>query len=253
MTALLEYQAALAAAMRGGDRARALALFAGTPDRRERGFKVYANNATHVLISALGDTFPAVRRILGETVFTSIAIAYVRAQPPARDGLLIWYGGPFPRFLDSLKMPGAPDIADLARLEFAWLEAYHAAEAAPLPVSDFAALTPGQLVAARLVLHPSVRLLRSSCAVDTLWNVVRNGSPNGAGPERGGERCLVVARPFAEVLVLPVSSPVFACLAGLRDSEPFGDASRHLDPAEAAPALQALIAAGLFTAIETGS
>lgn len=253
MTALLEYQAALAAAVRGGDRARALALFAGTPDRRERGFKVYANNATHALIAALGNTFPTVRRILGEREFTAVALGYVREHPPARDGLLIWYGGPFPRFLDSLKVAGAPDLADLARLEFAWLEAYHAAEAAPLTVSDFATLTPDQLVAARLVLHPSVRLLCSSCAVDTLWNAARNGTLTGAGPERGGERCLVVARPFAEVRVLPVSSPVFACLAGLRGGEAFGDAIRDLDPAEAAPALQALIAAGLFTAIETDS
>jgi hypothetical protein len=148
MTALLEYQAALAAAMRGENRAHALALFAGTPNHRERGFKVYANNATHALIAALGDTFPAVRRILGEREFTALALGYVREHPPARGGLLIWYGEPFPRFLDSLKRPGAPDLADLARLEFAWLEAYHAAEAEPLTVSHFATLTPDQLVAA---------------------------------------------------------------------------------------------------------
>jgi hypothetical protein len=120
-------------------------------------------------------------------------------------------------------------------------------------MSDFATLTPGQLVAARLALHPSVRFLRSSFAVDTLWNAARNGPLGGASPERGGERCLVVARPFAEVLVLPVSFAVFACLAGLRDGEPFGDAIRHLDPAEATPALQALIAAGLFTHIAMDS
>jgi hypothetical protein len=148
MTALFEYQAALGAAVRGGDRARALALFQGSPDRRERGFKVHANNATHALICALNDTFPVVRRIVGETEFTAVAIAYVRQHPPARDGLLIWYGGQFPRFLDSLKMARAPDLADLARLEFAWLEAYHAAEAEPLTVSHFATLTPDQLVAA---------------------------------------------------------------------------------------------------------
>jgi hypothetical protein len=63
----------------------------------------------------------------------------------------------------------------------------------------------------------------------------------------------VIARPLAEVLVLPVSSPVFDCLADLRDGGAFGDATRHLDPAEAAAELQALIAAGLFTHIAMDS
>lgn len=255
MTALLEYQATLAAAVRGEDRARALLLFAGAPDPRERGFKVYANNQMHALVSALGATFPAVRRILGEPAFSALAIAFVRAHPPPRAALLLWYGMPFPAFLESLQGSAAPYLPDLARLEYAWLEAYHAAEAEPLSPQHFAALTPEQLIAARLCLHPSARLLRSRWAIDRIWRRQHDDTGGSDRPEKEEEkekeRCLVIARPEATVRVLPVSFAVFACLAGLRDGEPFGDAIRHLDPAEAAPALQALIAAGLFTEIET--
>ena len=249
---LLEYQAALAAAVGGGDRARALALFQGTPERRARGLNVYANNAMHALVSALSATFPAVQRILGAPGFTSVAIGYVRRHPPPRDALLIWYGKRFPWFLGRLEVAGAPFLADLARLEFAWLEAYHAAEATPLPVAHFATLTPDQLVAARLSPHPSVRLLRSAWAVDR----IRRGDPGIAagcdGPAAGGAggRCLIVARPRAEVLVVAVSPLVFDCLAALCAGALFGDATGHLDQAEAVAELQALIAAGVFAAVD---
>ena len=264
MTPLRESQAALAAAVRGGDRARALALFQQTPERRDRGLKVYANNAMHALVSALNATFPAVQRTLGEPSFTSVAIGYARRHPSSRDALLIWYGRQFPRFLGTLKVAEAPYLADLARLEFAWLEAYHAAEAEPLPAAHLASLTPEQLVAARLFPHPSVRLLRSSWAIESIWRDARNapGTPGGMErpkrkkerqEERGGEggRCLIVARPHAEVLVVPVSPAVFDCLGKLRDGAAFGDAAGHLDQAESVAELQALIAAGLFAAIDT--
>jgi hypothetical protein len=252
MTALLEYQGALAAAVFEGKGEQALALFSGTTQRRQRGFKIYANNLMHALVSALSDTFPAVRRILGEREFTSVAIGYVRRHPPARDALLIWYGKQFPQFLDSLEVGEAPYLADFARLEFAWLEAYHAVEAPPLPAAHFATLTPDQLVAARLSPHPSVRLLRSSWAIERIWRGDHGIVGVGHRPAEDGvgEHCLVVARPFAEVLVLPVSPPVFDCLRALCEGAPFGDATSHLDQAETVAELQALIAAGLFAAID---
>jgi hypothetical protein len=251
MTALLEYQRILAAAVHGGERAGARALFQGTPARRERGLNVYANNAMHALVSALAATFPAVQRILGAPAFTSVAVGYARSHPPARDALLLWYGASFPAFLESLEGSAAPHLPDLARLEYAWLEAYHAAEAEPLPAAHFAALTPEQLVAARLSPHPSVRLLRSSWAIDRIWRGDPGIAAGGDGPAKNGAggRWLIVARPFAEVLVVAASPPIFACLGALCAGALFGDATGHLDQPGHLAELQALIAAGVFTAI----
>lgn len=252
MTVLPEYQRVLAAAVRGEERARALTLFHGTPERRERAFNVYANNAMHALVCALGATFPVVQRLLGEPGFTSAAIGYARRHPPPRDALLLWYGKQFPRFIENLEVAGAPYLADLARLEFAWLEAYHGAEAEPLPASYFATLTPEQLLAARLSPHPSLRLLRSRWAIDRIWRGEPAIAAGDDRPAKGGAagRCLVVARPLAEVLVLAVSPPVFDCVGGLCAGALFGDAAGHLDQAEAVAELQALIAAGLFAAVD---
>ena len=148
-------------------------------------------------------------------------------------------------------MPGAPYLGDLARLEFAWLEAYHAAEAQPLPLAAIAALTAEQLVAARLRLHPSVRLLRSDYAVERIW---ARSAPRIARRRRRRNRMAPPASPFcvrARTSASCGSRRVsFRALGRLRDGEPFGEATNGLVPGEHLEELQALIAAGLFTTID---
>ncbi|MEP4753707.1 MAG: DNA-binding domain-containing protein, partial [Nitratireductor sp.] len=60
-------------------------------------YNVYRNNVTVSLIDALADTFPAVRRIVGEAFFRDMARLYVRREPP-RSPLLFDYGHGFAAF-----------------------------------------------------------------------------------------------------------------------------------------------------------
>lgn len=251
MTTLLAYQTRMLDALRFGNWAAVSSSFAGERDRRNLGFRVYANNWMHALISALGDTFPAVRGALGEEAFVPIAVGYVGANPLARDELLMWYGSSFPGALAATSIAGAPYLADLARLEYAWLEAYHAPEASPLPPAALAALTPAQLVGARVHLHPSLRLLRSDHAVERVWQHYRSGGTRDTVPPAEGPACLAVFRPFAEVIAVRIPEPVHTALVRLATGTRFGDASRDLVRADHLEELRALIAAGLFTKIET--
>lgn len=251
MTALREYQARLADALLAGKRDAAMALFCGEAERRSLGLRVYANNWMHTLISALGDTFPAVRALIGEDAFMAIAAAYVRNNPQARDDLLIWYGSSFPDVLDAAGVADPPYLGDLARLEHAWLEAYHAPEAHPLPLAALAALTQEQLVRARLPFHPSVRLLHSHHAIDRIWERYHRPAAHETAPQPQGPAWLAVLRPDAEVIIMRISAPTFAALVRLRAGEPFGQATAGLVPADHLHELQALIAASLFTKLET--
>lgn len=254
MAALPDYQRQFADAVLTGDRDTALTLFQGRLARRRLGLRVYANNAMHALVSALHDTFPAVNAMLGDETFTALAVAYVRANPPVRDALLVWYGEGFPAFLDRVAVEEAPYRAELARLEWAWLEAYHAPEAVPLPPAAFAVLTPEQLIAAHMRLHPSVHLLCCANDIEPIWQRYRGGLDASAGSDQRDRSCrIAVMRPFAEVIVRPLSSPVFDCLALLRDGAPFGEATGHLAEAEHVAELQELLAAGLFADIAANS
>src|SRR5215469_13567661 len=103
----------------------------GVPDARR--FSVYRNNVAVGLIGALEARYPVTRRIAGTARFEEIARAYIRAHKP-RSPVMIAYGADFPDFVGAFTAEARPEtdpphLADVARLENAWVEAYHAADA----------------------------------------------------------------------------------------------------------------------------
>src|SRR5476649_1514349 len=95
-------------------------------------YNVYRNNVTVSLIDAVAAIYPAVQRITGVEFFRAMARFHIRATPP-KSPLLFEYGRDFPAFIEQYEYAGAmPWLADIARIERAWLDAYHAADAEPL-------------------------------------------------------------------------------------------------------------------------
>lgn len=133
----------------------------GPADRR---YAVYRNNVTTSLAEALADIFPAVRRLVGDDFFSGMAIAFARAHPP-RSRLLFEYGHDFPAFVaDFEPARGLPYLADVAKIERAWLDAWHAADAEPLPPRALGTIAPEDLPRAVFRPHPALRILRSRYA-----------------------------------------------------------------------------------------
>src|SRR5208337_957674 len=129
----------------------------GAPDGRR--FAVYRNNVAVGLIGAIESRYPATRRILGEQAFRGLARAYVQAEKP-RSPVLIAYGESFPDFITgSCEILGFPYLADVARLENAWVEAYHAADADAASLAYLAALDPPRLAGAQIQFPPAARLI----------------------------------------------------------------------------------------------
>ncbi len=92
-------------------------------------FAVYRNNVVAGLTETLKDAFPAVHRIVGTDFFRAMARAYVLVEPP-RSPIMLDYGAGFPDFIRQFDpAAGLPYLADVARIERAWTEAYHAPEA----------------------------------------------------------------------------------------------------------------------------
>src|SRR5580658_2248065 len=105
-------------------------------------YDVYRNNVIVSMIDALAAIYPAVQRITGVEFFRAMARFHVRATPP-KSPLLFEYGRDFPSFIEGYEHArGLPWLADTARIERAWLDAYHAADAAPLAPADLAAIPP---------------------------------------------------------------------------------------------------------------
>src|SRR5271166_4049162 len=160
-------------------------------------YNVYRNNVTVSLIEALAAIFPAVRRITGEEFFRAMARFHIRETPP-NSPLLFEYGGDFPAFIERYEYAqGMPWLADAARIERAWLDAYHAADAAPLTASDLASFPPERLADLVFAPHPATRLVRSRFAAVTIFAANRAPGPVEASQ---AEDPLITRREFDVVV-----------------------------------------------------
>jgi hypothetical protein len=164
----------------------------------ERHFPGDRSDVAANLMSALAARFPVVQRLVGEEFFRRMARIYVRREPP-RTPALRHFGATFPAFIDSFEPTGALDyLGDMARLELARARAYHAADAEPIGPDAFAALSADQVGQTRVLLHPSVSVVKSRHPIVSIWEAHRN--PDSIVPVQcWNAETALVARPFRSV------------------------------------------------------
>ncbi len=178
----------------------------GAPDSRR--FAVYRNNVAVGLIGAIEARYPVSRRIAGDELFRAMARAFVRANKP-RSPVMIAYGESFPEFVAEYlgcangidpARHGLAGIRDVARLENAWVEAYHAEDASVATVAELAALSPDCLAGTRIAFHPAARLVRFATPAASVWASAQDCDRPAALAEGPAEDALVT-RPDYEVRV----------------------------------------------------
>jgi hypothetical protein len=218
-------------------------------------YNVYRNNVTVSLIDALAATYPAVQRITGVEFFRAMARFHVRATPPTSP-LLFEYGRDFPAFIATYEhAQGMPWLADTARIERAWLDAYHAADAPPLSSDALAAIASDTLGELRFRVHPAARIVRSAYPAVAIFAMNR-----GDGSVTSLRSCTpedaLITRPDMEVAVrlLPRGGATF--LQRLIGGETLGTAAAAAFAATPSFDLSAnivgMIDAGVFTTLQIG-
>ncbi|MCA1407979.1 putative DNA-binding domain-containing protein [Ensifer sp. IC3342] len=215
-------------------------------------FNVYRNNVTVSLIDALAAAFPATMRITGETFFRAMARFHVRETPPTSP-LLFEYGRDFPNFIERYEYAQSmPWLADVARVERAWLDAYHAADAPVLPPNALTLFPVEALGDAVLEAHPSTRLVCSAYPAVTIFSANRESGPVGRIEARQPESALVT-RPALDVEVRRLSPGADAFLGSLLSAESLGSAAAtaraRCPEFDLATAIVVMLEAGAFTAI----
>jgi hypothetical protein len=109
------------------------------------------------ILHALAEDFPAVRAVVGAKRFEELSVAYL-TEHPSRSFTLRNLGSKLVEWLaDNPKWTGRRQAlaVDLARIEWAFVEAFDNAERTPLTLEQIATLDEGS----RLALQPHVRLL----------------------------------------------------------------------------------------------
>ncbi len=226
----------------------------GTAQKRR--FDIYRNNVAAGLVDAMRASFPAVERLVGDEFFSALARAYLASDPP-RSPLLFEAGARFGAFIDGFPpVASLPYLGDVARLEWARLEAYHAADAEPLTIAALAEIPADALAETRFALHPSLRLVTSRWPVVSLWAASTDQGAAEAVDMRRAEDAAVI-RPGLDLdtRLLPAGGHGF--LAALAAGETLGGAAEAAaaaeNAAELAIHLQGMFEIGAVTAITRAS
>ncbi|PWB89412.1 DUF2063 domain-containing protein [Methylocystis sp. MitZ-2018] len=189
----------------------------------ERRFAIYRNNVCVGLVDALAERFPICLQLVGDEFFRAMAQCYVREHLP-RTPMLFEYGDAFATFVsDFAPARELPYLPDVARLEYAVGQAYHAADAAPLSLDSLRALPLDRLESATAVLHPSTHVVASAYPIVSIWR--RHMSDEEMTPVEldHGEEALVVRPELAiKVTALPAGGSAF--VDALRSGGTFGEA-----------------------------
>lgn len=155
---------------------------AGRPAGRR--FAVYRNNVAVSLTEALISGFPACYSVLGDEMFRGMAGAFLRDCPPVSP-VMARFGAALPDFLGTApQLVKMRWIADLARLEYALRDSYHAADCVGLSAGDLAGVPPEALGTMTFALAPSARLVRSDWPVFSIRRRALDPSAPQAQPGR---------------------------------------------------------------------
>jgi hypothetical protein len=122
-------------------------------------------------IGCLAEDFPTLQALVGEARFDAIVADYLAAHPPVHFQLR-HLGDHLASFLakkeDSL-------LADVARLEWAYIDAFDAEDAPPLDPREVQTIAPDEWATVRILFHPSLQLLRLSHPTHLMRDAQRGG------------------------------------------------------------------------------
>lgn len=164
----------------------------GTGREAGQRFDIYRNNVAHSLTEALRTGFPVVAKLIGRQNMTGLAGQFLRAHPPS-DPILMFYGAGFPEFLAGTKaLAHLGYLPDIARLELALRQAYHARDAEPMAPLRLDELPTGALMRATLAFAPAVQLLRSAWPIHDIWRFHTGDATDEPQP---GAQDVLVTRP----------------------------------------------------------
>ncbi len=213
---------------------------------------VYRNNVWASLIDALADGFPVTHALVGADFFRAMAQCFIAAQLP-RSALLAEYGADFPDFIAGFAPADpVPYLADVARLEWLRVRAYHAADVDPVAPDrlQLALSQPETLGQWGLRLHPSLSVLTSDYAVVALWAAHQGVEELGAIDPSQAETALVLRAGLeVEVIRLAAGAADFIqqLLAGARLSAAVEQAMARAADFDLSEMLALLLPAGAIT------
>lgn len=183
-------------------------------------FDIYRATLQDNLRSAMADTYPVVKRLVGDRFFQAMAQRYI-AQYPSQNGDIHFYGEAFAYFLREFEP--ARDLIylpDMARLEWKVHQVFHAADGPVVNISRLETLTDRQLVYHTINLQPGLQLMQSEFPVQAIWRINQDGFKGDEEIDlySGGVN-LLVYREQLQIVLLPLSLTDYQFIRHVMDAK----------------------------------
>jgi Putative DNA-binding domain len=201
--------------------------------------EIYNRQYWFRVLGALAEDFPALRAVIGAPAFETLSIAYL-TEHPSRSFTLRNLGSELPEWLtDNPKLAGRRHrlAIDVARIEWAFVEAFDNAEHTPLTPDQIATLDG----TSRLGLQPHLRLIALQYPADDLVLGLHKGekkqsteagvshddddtAPTKLPPLRRRLTWIAAHRVDGSIYYLRLNREEFLTLSALRERKPLGEA-----------------------------
>jgi hypothetical protein len=173
-------------------------------------------------LASLEEDFATLVYWYGSHDFRAIATEYLEAYP-SKSYTLRDLGNSFAIFLSEREpYRSDPFLADCAKTELAFIDAFDAADAPPLDTSALATATEDAWSNARIVLHPSVQRVRLAFPIDAYRAAVK-AKEDPARPDAKATH-LVVYRGTEMLHYIAIDALAFALLDAIAAGEPLAAA-----------------------------
>lgn len=175
------------------------------------GFAVYRNTSLSAAIDALAANYPRIEALLGAAAFAGIALDYARTYRPDTP-VMATYGASFPTYLAGHPIRAElPYLADVARIDRLWTEAFFAPDVEPLSAETFSTIDLAENAAYVQSLHPASRHAWFEGPAAAIWLAHQTDlvepfdvawQPGGIHLTRGDAFVTADAVPWADILFL---------------------------------------------------
>lgn len=194
---------------------------------------VYRTTARSAHVSALMDSYPVCRAILGDNYFKQIAKLYF-VQTPSRSADMNEYGDSFPGFIAQLynqreELRDYYYLIDLARLEWEYQKIYFSTDAVTFDVEIFQRDCERLGGNAVLALQPCISLMSSSFQIFEIWDMHRSDNvQTWINATRNRQHVCIYKKDYV-VVVDKIDLDVYALLVSVRLSKSLSEIAELFD------------------------
>ena len=140
-----------------------------TPAQR---VSIYESGYFLRLTQALATDYKVLWMVLGDDEFDALAKAYILTKP-SRYFSLRWFGQEFAAFLNEQEGEHAPMLAQLARLEWAFVDAFNSEDVPMVALEKIASVAPESWPNLSFKFHPSLQIIEHDWNVLSFWRAGR--------------------------------------------------------------------------------